>query len=91
MKKNNLNYLITVQIPLSIKSYSVQLSSVTQLCLTPCDPMDGSTLGLPVHHQPPEFTQTHVHRVGNAIQPINPLSAPSPPALNLFQHQGLFK
>ena len=91
MKKNNLNYLITVQTSLSIKSYSVQLSSVTQMCLTLCDPMDGSTLGLPVHHQLLEFTQTPVHRVGNVIQPINSLSAPSPPALNLSQYQGLFK
>ena len=53
--------------------------------------MNRSTLGLPVHHQLPEFTQTHVHWVSDAIQPSHPLSSPSPPALNLSQHQGLFK
>ena len=52
--------------------------------------MDRSTPGLPVHHQLPEFTQTHVHRVSDAIQPSHPLSSPSPPAFNLSQHQGLF-
>ena len=56
-----------------------------------CDPMDHSTPGLPVHHQLPEFTQTHVHWVSDAIQPSHPLSSPSPPAFNLPQHQGLFK
>ena len=70
---------------------SVPFSSVAQLCPTLCDPMNCSTPGLPVHHQLPEFTQTHVHRVGDAIQPSHPLSFPSPPALNLSQHQGLFK
>ena len=68
-----------------------RLSSATQLCPTFCDPMDCSTPGLPVHHQLPEFTQTHVHLVGDAIQPSYPLSSPSPPTFNLFQHQGLFK
>ena len=58
---------------------SVQFSSVTQLCLTLCNHMDCSTPGLPVHHQLPELTQTHVHRVGDAIQPSHPLSSPSPP------------
>ena len=67
------------------------VSSVTQLCPTPCDPMNYSTPGLPVHHQLPEFNQTHVHWVSDAIQPSHPLSSPSPPALNLSQHQGLFK
>ena len=56
-----------------------------------CDPMNRSTPGLPIHHQFPEFTQTHVHRVGDAIQPSHPLSSPSLPALNLSQHQGLFQ
>ena len=69
----------------------VQFSSVTQLCPTLCDPMDCSTPGLPVYHQLPEFTQTHAHRVGDAIQPSPPLSSPSLPAFNLSQHQGLFK
>ena len=65
--------------------FSVQFSSVTQSCPTLCEPMNCSTPGLPVHHQLPEFTQTHVHWVGDAIQPSNSLSSPSPPALNLSQ------
>ena len=67
-----------------------QFSSVTQSCPTLCDPMNCSTPGLPVHHQLPE-PQTHVHRVGDAIQPSHPLPSPSRPALNLSQHQGLFQ
>ena len=70
---------------------SVQFSSVSQLCPTLCDPMSHSTAGLPVHHQLPESTRTHVHWGGNAIQPSHPLLSPSPPALNPSQHQGLFK
>ena len=70
---------------------SVQFSSVAQLCPALCDPMNCSTPGLPVHHQLPEFTQTHVHCVGDAIQPSHPLLSPPPPALNLSQHQGLFQ
>ena len=66
-----------------------QFSSVTQLCLTDCDPMDCSTPGFPVHHQLPELAQTHVHRVSDAIQQSHPLLSPSPPAFNLSQHQGL--
>ena len=69
----------------------IQFSSVTQPCLTLCDPMNHSMPGLRVHHQLPESTQTHVHCVGDAIQPSHPLSSPSPPAFNLSQHQGLFK
>ena len=69
----------------------VQFSSVAQLCLILCDPMDCSTPGLPVHHQLLEFTQTHVHWVGDAIQPSHPLLSPSPPTFNLSQHQSLFK
>ena len=69
---------------------SVQFSSVAQSCVTLWDHMDCSTLGLPVHHQLPEFTQTHVHRVGDAIQPSHPLLSPSP-ASNLSQHWGLFQ
>ena len=72
-------------------SFAFQFSSVTQSCLTLCDHMDHSMPGLPVHHQLPEFTQTHLHWVGNAIKPSHPLSFPSPPAFNLSQHQGLFK
>ena len=70
---------------------SIQFSSLAQSCLTLCDPMNRSTPGLPVHHQLPESTQTHVHRVGDDIQPSLPLSSPSPPAFNLSQHQGLFQ
>ena len=70
---------------------SHQFSSVAQSCPTLCDPMNRSTPGLPVHHQLPEFTQTHVHRVGDTIQPSHPLSSPSPPAPNPSQHQGLFQ
>ena len=69
---------------------SVQFSSVAQSCLTLCNPMDYSTPGFPVHHQLPELVQTHVHRVGDAIQPSHPLSSLSPPAFNLPRHQGLF-
>ena len=68
-----------------------QLSSIAQLCTTLCDPMNRSTPGLPVHHQLTEFTQTHVHRVSDAIQPSHPLSSPSPPAPNSSQHQSLFQ
>ena len=70
---------------------SVQFSSVAQSCPTLCNPMNCSTPGLPIHHQLPEFTQTHVHRVGDAIQPSHPLSSPSPPAHNPSQHQSLFQ
>ena len=70
---------------------SVQFSSVTQSCLTLCDPMDCSTPGFPVHHQLPKFTQTHVHWVSDAIQPSHLLSSPSLPAFNLSQHQGLLR
>ena len=69
---------------------SVQFSSVAQSCPTLYDPMNHSTPGLPVHHQLPESTQTHVYRVDDTIQPSHPLSSPSPPALNL-SHQGLFQ
>ena len=74
-----------------VAGFKDQFSSVTQLCPTVCNPMNCSMPGLPVHHQLLESTQTHVHRVGDAIQLSHPLSSPSPPALNLSQHQGLFK
>ena len=70
---------------------SVQFSSVTQSCPTLCNPMNCSMPGLLVHYQLPEFTQTHVHRVSDAIQPSHPLSSLSPPTFNLSQHQGLFQ
>ena len=69
----------------------VQFSSVAQSCLTLCNPMNCSTPGLPVHHQLPEFTETHDHWVSDAIQPSHPLSSPFPPAPNPSQHQGLFQ
>ena len=68
-----------------------QFSTVTQSCPTLCDPMNHSTPGLPIHHQLPEFTQTHVHRVSDAIQPSHPGSSLSPPAPNPSQHQSLFQ
>ena len=67
------------------------ISSVAQWCLTLCNPMNHSMPGLPVHHQLPEFTQTHVHRVSDAIQSSHPLASPSPPAPNPSQHQSLFQ
>ena len=70
---------------------SLQFSSVTQSCLTLCDPMNHSTPGLAVHHQLPEVTQTHVHQVGDAFQLSHPLSSPSPPAPNPSRHQSLFQ
>ena len=70
---------------------SDQIRSVAQSCPTLCDPMNHSTPGLPVHHQLPEFTQTQVHRVSDAIQPSHPLSSPSPLAPNPSQHQSLFQ
>ena len=70
---------------------SDQIRSVAQSCPTLCDPMNLSTPGLPVHHQLPEFTETHVHRVSDAIQPSHPVSSPSPPAPNPSQHQSLFQ
>jgi len=70
---------------------SVQFSSVAQSCLTLCDPMNCSMPGLPDHHQLPEFTQTHIHWVSDAIQPSHPLLFPSPPAPNPSQHQSLFQ
>ena len=70
---------------------SVQFTSLAQSCLTLCNPTNSSTPSLPVHHQLPESTQTHVHQVDDAIQPSHPLLSPSLPALNLLQHQGLFQ
>ena len=80
---NGTSYVILLLLP--------SVSSVAQSCPTLCDPMNCSTPVLPVHHQLPEFTKTRVHWVDDAIKPSHPLSSPSPPALNLSQHQGLFK
>ena len=87
LKHNKTGLFIFLDVSVKIS----QFSSVAQLCPTLCNPMDHSMPGLLVHHQLPEFTQTHVHRVSDAIQPSHPLSSPSPPALNLSQHQDLFK
>ena len=76
---------------LHFSSAGVQFSSVAQSCPTLCEPMNRSTPGLPVHHHLPEFTQTHVHQVGDAIQPSHPLSSPFPLAPNPSQHQSLFQ
>ena len=76
---------------MSGETISQSVSSVAQSCPALCNPMDCSSQGFPVHQQLPEFTQTHVHLIGDAIQPSHPLSSPSPPAFNLSQHQGLFK
>ena len=73
------------------KLFEIQFSSVAQLGPTLCDPMNCSMPGLPVHHQLLEFTQTHVHRASDAIQPSHPLSSSSPPAPNPSQHQSLFQ
>ena len=81
----------TFKLFFKISLFQIQFSSVAQSCPTLCDPMNRSMPGLPVHHQLPEFTQTHVHRVGDAIQSSHPLSSPSPPATNPSQHQGLFQ
>ena len=70
---------------------TASVNSVTQSCVTLCNPMDCSVPGFPVHHQLPELAPVHVHQVGDAIQPSHPLFSPSPPAFNLSQHQGLFK
>ena len=75
----------------TITNLSAQFSSVTQSCLTLCNPMNRSMPGLPVHHQLPEFTQTHVHRVGDAIQPSHPLLSPSPPAPQSLPASGSFQ
>ena len=85
-KYTNVNICITQEI-----SSMYQFSSGAQSCPTLCDPMNHNTPGLPVHCQLPEFIQTHVHRVGDAIQPSHPLSSPSPPPRNPSQHQGLFQ
>ena len=75
----------------SSQPFSVQFSSISQSCPTLCNPMNRSMPGLPVHHQLPEFTQTHVHQVSDAIQPSHALSSHSPPAPNPSQHQSLFQ
>ena len=86
-----IKWKIKIDIWVFLWSLWFQFSSVTQSCPTLCNPMSCSTPGLPVHHQLPEFTETHVHRVSDAIQPSHPLSSPSPLAPNPSQHQSLFQ
>ena len=89
---NDITTKQTVLTELKTQDYHIQFSSVQLLsCVRLCDPMNHSMPGLPVHHQLPEFTLSHVHRVGDAIQPPHPLSSPSPPAPNPSQHQSLFQ
>ena len=83
--------LILYQLSYSKVFERLSVSSVTQSCLTLCDPMNRSKPGLPVHHKLPEFTHTHAHRISDAIQPSHPLPSPSPPAPNHSQHQSLFQ
>ena len=83
-------YLSHIGSHIPLQPTSVQFSTVTQSCLTLCNPVNHSTPGIPVHHQLPGSTQTHVHRVSDAIQPSHPLSSLSPPTFSLSQHQGLF-
>ena len=81
--KNSINHMSWLFVHISSKLSSIQFSSVTQFCLTLCDPNDCSMPGFPVHHQLPELAQTHVHRVSDAIQPFHPLSSTPPLPLNL--------
>ena len=87
MSNSTCCFLTCKQVPQEAGIRSDQIRSVAQSCPTLCDPMNGSTPGLPVPHQLPAFTQTHVHRVSDTIQPSHPLSSPSPPAPNPSQHQ----
>ena len=87
-----MNYMVNLySYRFTWRSSSDQIRSVAQSCPTLCDPMNCSTPGLPVHHQLPKLTETHVHRVSDAIQPSHPLSSPSPLAPNPSQHQSLTK
>ena len=90
----NFVVVLSLEIPsfmANCSTFITVFTSVAQSCPTLCNPMDCSTPGLPVHRQFPEFIQTHVHWVSDAIQPSHPVLSPSPPAFNLSQHQGLFK
>ena len=86
LRRNGVAFMVNKRV-----QNEVQFSSVTQSCPTLYNPMNCSTPGLPVHHQLPELTQTHIHQVGDAIQPSHPLSSPSPPAPNPSQRQSLFQ
>ena len=88
---NMLSRLVITFLPRSKRLLINYAAKSLQLCPTLCDPVNRSTPGLPVHDHLPEFTQTHVHRVNDAIQPSHPLSSPFPPAPNSSQHQSLFQ
>ena len=88
LKRRDITWVTKVHI---VKAMVFSVNPVAELCPTLCDPMDCSTPDFPVHHQLLELAQTHIHWVGDDIQPTHPLSSPSPPAFNLSQHQGLFK
>ena len=90
-RANNQNTKLQTKVKEALVSCSLQFSSVAQLCPTLCNSMDHSTPGLPLHHHLLEFTQIHVHWVGDAIRPSHPLSSPFPPTFNLSQNQGIFK
>ena len=85
------SFLFSIYLKLKLLDHMLQFSSVTQLCSTLWDSMDCSTPGFPVHHQLLELSKTHVHQFSDSIQPSHPLLSPSPPALNLSLHQGLFQ
>ena len=87
----SLHFMLICALKVEISHVGISVSSVAQSCRTLCNPMDCSTPDLPVHHQLPEFTQTHVHWLSDAIQPCHSLSSPSSPTFNLSQHLGLFK
>ena len=90
VRRTTVNHSFKETLAVKGKKKSVQVSSVAQSCPTLCDPVDCSMPGFSVHHQFLELAQTHVHQVGDAIQPSHPLSSLSPPAFNLSQHQSLF-
>ena len=87
---NNIIFHIVAEVIIPIYRFS-QFSSVAQSCLTLCDPMNRSTPGLPVHHHLPEFTQTHVHQVSDAVQPSHPLSSPIPPSIRVFSNESTLR
>ena len=91
LRRRNLLISCRSMLPNALIASYIKFSSVAQSCPTLCDPMKCSMPGLPVHHQLPEFTQTHDHWVSDAIQPSHPLSSPSSPVPNLSQHQSLFQ
>ena len=90
-RKTSISASLTMLKSLTVWTTPVQFTSVPQSCPILCDPMDCSMPGFPIHHQLLEFTQIHIHWIGDVIQPFHPLSSPSPPAFNLSQNQGVFQ